>query len=209
MDMRKALHAIATCISGMKGKEGPDPTTMIGEIPKAITERIKSKLNLGIAKIKAAADKIQKLVTDTGKNLDEVAKSSNKINNMVSTYREALLVPAPLQNRILPGVMQQVTADPRIARDAERKTRQILIEVYNKEFMNQSMEALKNKFVEAIGKITQERPKDVEIQEIRKLQNGGVMIQFQTKEAAEWLKLLDIESAVMLSKKQSWTQVNS
>ena len=29
VDMHKALHAITTCISGLKGKEGPDPTTMM------------------------------------------------------------------------------------------------------------------------------------------------------------------------------------
>ena len=57
------------------------------------------------------------MVDNASKNLDEVAKLSNKFNNAVSTYKEALLTPAPMQYRKALDPYQKDLADPRITRE--------------------------------------------------------------------------------------------
>jgi len=198
MELRKSLAAISICIQGMQGKEGPDSKSMIEEISKAISEKVENKLNPRIEKVEAAAEKMQKIAEDTSRNMEEVAKSSNKINNTVSTYKDVILTPPPLQNEVAKGPQQRGYVDPRITRDTERKSRQILIDIYNKEFMNKSMDALKDKFSEAIGRAPTPRPKDIEIQEVHKFKNGSVMLQFRLKEMVDWMKQPEIETAVMV-----------
>ena len=78
--------------------------------------------------------------------------------------------------------------DPKITRDIERKAKQVLVDIFNKEIMTQSLEELKTRFNKLIRETEAgEKPEgDTEVQQIIKLKNGGLILQFGSKESAEW-----------------------
>ncbi len=195
-ELRKALLAISVCLSQITPLEPMVSKMLIEDISKKIADNIEVKLNTKLQYLEETTSKIQEIIKDASKNLDEVAKTSNNLNTTVSTYKDALLTPAATLQRKYTTAPLFNPADPRITRDSERKARQILIDSANRDFLNQSIEALKDKLNAAIRKAPPPIPMDVEIQEICKLRNGGIIVQFKTKEAAEWLK--DPETELMV-----------
>jgi hypothetical protein len=151
-------------------------------------------------KLGETADMIHKASIDVSKNVAEVTDTSSKLTNTVSTYKEMLLaMPQPQ----IPGDTVRskagATTDPKISRDIERKAKQVLIDVYNKEVTNQSLEEIKNK----INKLIAESKEPLEvvmvatIQQIIKMHNRGLILQFQTKEAAEWFCQPQVELTLL------------
>ena len=71
-----------------------------------------------------------------------------------------------------------MSTDPKITRDMERKAKQVLMDIYNKEVMNHSMEELRNKFNKLISE--NEEPMkpniDTDVQQIIKMHNGGLIL---------------------------------
>ncbi len=169
------------------------------DITKVVANKIESQLNTEIQKLDTAVSKIQMIAADASKKLDEVAKTSNNLNSVVNTYKDALIAPAAINthNRAQVALQLKSLEEQRVTQDTERKSRQILIDTANKQLINQSIEALKDKLANTIHKAPAPLPKNVDIQEVRKLRNGGIMLQFKTKEAAQWLKNSKIELIVL------------
>jgi hypothetical protein len=88
------------------------------------------------------------------------------------------------------GQKHNTSTDPKITRDLERKGKQVLVDTHNRDTTNQSMDELKSKFNKIITEHDDpEKPiADTEVQQVIKLRNGGLILQFKTKEAAEWFR---------------------
>lgn len=80
------------------------------------------------------------------------------------------------------------TEDPRLARGVDHKLRQILIELSKEYTEGKSIADIKEKIEKAIRSFDPPPPEGAKVQEISKLQNGGVIIQLKSKEAAAWLQ---------------------
>ena len=97
------------------------------------------------------------------------------------------------------GANHNTPTDPRISRDIERKSKQVLVDIFNKEVVNQSLEELKTRFNKLIREAEDvEKPEgDVKVQQIIKLKNGGLILQFGSKEIAEWFRQQQIELNIL------------
>ena len=140
-------------------------------------------------KLGEAAEVISKATDDISKNLAVVSDTSSKLTNMVSSYKDMLLATPRLQTTgTAVGPKHNLSTDPKISRDIERKVKQVLVDIYSKEIVNQSLEELKTKFNKLIQELEDaEKPsEDAAVQQIVKLRNGGLILQFGSKEVAEW-----------------------
>jgi len=85
----------------------------------------------------------------------------------------------------------QGETDPAIGRNADRKSRQILIDFIGEEITTLSLSAIKDKVkvLDAICQVNNPPPLDnVTIEGVTKLRNNGLVILFGTKEVVEWLQ---------------------
>ena len=114
----------------------------------------------------------------------------------MSSYKDVLMA-APKPPQQTHAGRQADANDPRIVRDQNRKACQVLVDIYNKEAVNRSLEELKNSFNDLIGLEPTEPLADPNIQHIIKLRNGGLILQFETKEIAEWFKQPEILSSIL------------
>jgi uncharacterized protein YlxP (DUF503 family) len=129
---------------------------------------------------------IHKALEQVDKNLAVVSDSLDKLTNMVSSYKEALLMaPKPAQQAPTNVQMDKSKLDPRIIRDLNCKACQVLVDIYNRDIVNRSLEELKSNFNTLIGEEPMELLMDMNVQHIVKLCNGGLILQFKSKEAAE------------------------
>ena len=96
--------------------------------------------------------------------------------------------------------MPKQAADPRILRDIDRNTRQILIDSRDKKLLNASLAELKEKVQAAIGAIMNPPPpQDTTIVEISKLYKGGFTILFNGKDIINWLQDTGVEFKFMIA----------
>ena len=127
----------------------------------------------------------------------------------MSTYKEMLLTALQTQQKEpRDGARQNPSVDPRITRDIDRKAKQVLVDILNGEVLNRSLDELRNKFDILITE-TEELAKpeiNTSVQQIVKMRNGGLILQFNLKEAAEWFKQLEVE-LTLLPKIDSMAQV--
>lgn len=159
---------------------------------KATTKRIEEST----AVIQKSTTAIHKTLEEVDKNLVEVTDTSNKLTSTMSSYKDVLLAaPKPTQHAMT--IRPTSASDPRIIRDQNRKACQVLVDIYNKEVVNRSLEELKSNFNDLIGIEPTEPLSDANVQHIVKLQNGGLILQFETKEAAEWFKQPEILSSIL------------
>jgi hypothetical protein len=149
-------------------------------------------------RMEESAAAIHKALEQVDKNLAVISNSSNKLTNMVSSYKEALLTaPKPAQQAYSGRQSDKLKSDPRIIRDLNRKACQVLVDIYNRDVVNRSLEELKSNFNALIGVEPMEPLTDTNVQHIIKLCNGGLILQFKSKEAAEWFKQPEITSSIL------------
>lgn len=147
-------------------------------------------------RIEESTAAIHKTIEDVDTNLAAILDSSNKLTHTVSSYKDALMA-APKPPQQTHAGRQADANDPRIVRDQNRKACQVLVDIYNKEAVNRSLEELKNSFNDLIGLEPTEPLADPNVQHIIKLRNGGLILQFETKEIAEWFKQPEILSSIL------------
>ena len=90
----------------------------------------------------------------------------------------------------------------------ERKAKQVLVDVLNNEVTNQSLDELRNRLNKLIMESEDPaKPKaDANVQQVVKMRNGGMILQFNTREAAEWFRQPEVELR-LLPKIDSMAQV--
>jgi hypothetical protein len=137
-------------------------------------------------RMEESAAAIHKVLEQVDKNLAVISDSSNKLTNTVSSYKEVLLMaPKPAQQTYSGRQSDKLESDLRIIRDLNHKACQVLVDIYNRDVVNRSLEELKSNFNALIGKEPTEPLTDANVQHIIKLHNGGLILQFESKETAE------------------------
>ena len=85
---------------------------------------------------------------------------------------------------------KQTTAtneDPRLMWDPDRKSHQLLVKIGKEAVEGKSVVEIKERMVNALNNMDPTPPEGTKIQEINKLQNGGIIIQLESKEVVDWL----------------------
>ena len=96
-------------------------------------------------------------------------------------YKEALLT----VGNVLPWVgAKQITAtneDPRLAQDLDRKSHQLLVEIGKDAVEGKRVVEIEERMENPLNNMDPTPPEGAKIQEINKLRNGGVIIQFVSR----------------------------
>lgn len=183
----------------MQGNFSKELDRKLGALETKLTSSTPSTEQLEIAskEIGQAAQNIKAAVDEMGNSITKVTDTSSQLANTASSYKDALLnnvvqQPRPEPQRAVEQPKQ--AADPRILRDVDRKTRQILIDTRDEKLLNASLAELKEKVQAAIGAITNPPPpQDTTIVEISKLRKGGFTILFNGKDVVNWLQDTGVE----------------
>ena len=207
-DAQLALQAFATLL-----QEGENQAQLSSKIANEIVWRVESKLegvlDSGLLKMSDLVDNVlinqkelqgatvaltgktealQNLAQEIGNSAKEATATMDQISSTMILYKEALLTVATITPRDLTMQTAKVSEDPRLTRNLDRKSQQILIELGKETVESKSASELKEKLKAALSSLDLSPPKGATVQEINKLRNGGVIIQLATKEAAEWLR---------------------
>ena len=142
-----------------------------------------------------AAGVLQKLTQDLGNSTREATATSNQLSSTMFSYKEVLLTANSSNKQEMQVAATGTNEDFRLTRDLDRKQRQILLELSKSYSESRSRTNLKEKINAALANVTPPPPEGTKVQEINKLHNGGIVMQLQTKEAADWLREPSNEAA--------------
>ena len=142
------------------------------------------------------ADRTYKDVTaikDATKDLENkvgnVSDAANKIAVTTETYCDAVLK-SPAQHN-------KANTDPKILGDMDRKAKQVLVQIFDTEgndTLAKSLTELKERANEALKVMTDsDKPKDAKVEAVMKTRNKSILLMFNSKEAAEWVRTLTNE----------------
>ena len=106
--------------------------------------------------ISQAADRIKAAVNNMRSSIAKVTNTITQLASTASTYKDALLNTSPQQQQGCPG--SQATVDPRIIRDIDRKSKEILINTMNLKILGLSQLEIKDKVRATIKVITNPPP---------------------------------------------------
>ena len=207
-DAKLSLQAFATLL-----QEGENQAQMSSKIADEIARRVESKLegviDGGLLKMSDLVDNVlinqkelqsatlvltgktealQNLAQEIGNSAKEASVTTDQLSNMMTSYKEALLTAATSAPRANAMQTVKVSEDPRLTRDLDRKSRQLLIELGKETVESKSASELKGKIEAALSSLDPSPPEGATVQEINKLRNRGVVIQLASKEAANWLR---------------------
>ena len=94
-------------------------------------------------KLEETAEDICKSSQEVSRNLTVASDTSSKLTNTVSTYKEMLLTALQTQQKEpRDEARQNPSVDPRITRDIDRKAKQVLMDILNREVLNWSLDKL-------------------------------------------------------------------
>ena len=209
-EARVVLYAFETLLQENENQEQIS-NRMMDSIAKRVESKLENVLENGLTKMSGIVDglvanqkglqsatetltskteTLQKIAQEIGSSAKEASESTDQLSNTVTSYKEALLTANNAASRPNAPQLHKTMEDPRLTRDLDRKNRQLLIEMGKEAVEGKSATELKEKIEAALQSITQPTPGDAKVQEINKLRNGGVIIQLETKELAEWIRQL-------------------
>ena len=143
--------------------------------------------------LESAVESIKASTNDMGKSLAQVTNTNSQLECTATSYKEALLKSNEQQAQPRNSDRPSQT-DPRILRDVERKTRQILVDTSDPKINDASNNEIKEKVTSAIKAITEPTPsKDTTILDVSKLRKGGFTVIFKDKEVINWLQDIKVE----------------
>jgi hypothetical protein len=115
-----------------------------------------------------------------------VTSTTTQLESTANTYKDALLK-VPTQSNFTRE--RQGETDPAIGRNADRKSRQVLIDFLDNQMTSLSDMAIREKIMDAFSQVkSPPPPKNIIIEEVTKLRNNGIVILFGAKEVANWLQ---------------------
>ena len=159
----------------------------------ALPPPVQEKLENVAKQVESAAESIKSLINDMGNSIAKVADTSTQLACTATNYKDALLRSGEQQPRLRSPV-QSPWADPKILRDVDRKTRQILIDTLDIKLLEASLSEIKEKVSGTINSVTSTPPpQDTTIVEISKLRKGGFTVLFKHKEMVDWLQDSGVE----------------
>ena len=160
------------------------------EIHNSLAERI-HKVKEDCGKILSSTTKVLKEVeeakTDTRDLMSKVNKvtdTADKIASDTNLYRDVLLSKPTLSNRS--------TTDPRVINDMDRKAKQILVDIYDKDgnnILTKSLTAIIEKANKAISDIQDaKKPKDIKVIAALKTQGQAILLTLNSSKAVKWIR---------------------
>jgi len=173
----------------------------LADMHKALTIQlngIQDTLNMTLTstdKLLKASKEAAANTIDLTSKIGKVTDTADKIVTETSKYRDAVLSKPAQSNRS--------NTNPKVLGDLEHKARQILIMIHNtaeNDTLNKSITELTTKANEAIGTIeAMDKPKEAKVKTIFKTHKGTLVLIFNSKEAARWIKLPEIDPAFTLA----------
>jgi hypothetical protein len=146
-------------------------------------EKITDKLEEAAKGLTAAAAEMEDKIT-------KVSSTTSQLANTASTYRDALMKAPPRRQQQASTPM----VDEEIERNMDRKQRQVLIELTMENLITSSLDDIKNKVMEAIRLVVSPPPPEgLTILEVTRTRRNGIIILFNTKEAAAWIQDSEVE----------------
>ena len=121
---------------------------------------------------------------DLACKVNKVTDATDKLASDTNSYRDALLSkPAP---------SNKANVDPRVLSDMDRKAKQILVDIYDKDadnILTKSLTAMIDKANEAIAGIQDaSKPKDIKVVAALKTQGKAVLLTLNSEEAVSWIR---------------------
>jgi hypothetical protein len=144
---------------------------------------------------------LKQVASDMSKTINEATTATTHINNTALNYKQALLhttakppPPPPQTQQVRPhnDIRYDNTA---ILLGIDKKARQILFDSGKGEDNLWNTSEIREKAKAAMANIQPAPPEDTEIQEVIKLRKGSLILQFVTKEAADWLRKPEVATA--------------
>ena len=173
----------------------------LADMHKALTIQlngIQDTLNMTLTstdKLLKASKEAAANTIDLTSKIGKVTDTADKIATKTSKYQDAVLSKPAQSNRS--------NTNPKVLGDLEYKARQILIMIHNtagNDTLNKSITELTTKANEAIGTIeAMDKPKEAKVKTIFKTHKGTLVLIFNSKEAARWIKLPEIDPAFTLA----------
>ena len=162
------------------------------ELEQSIAKRMadQEEISKATERMEATARSLDKVASEALAKVTKASDTTSQLANTASSYRDALL------NNTMPGPDRggtgQVT-EAEICMATDRKERQVLIEVDETQILAHSYDSLREKVENTIGQITDPPPPgDTSITQVTKVRKNGLIINFSSKEAAQWLKRSDV-----------------
>jgi DNA repair ATPase RecN len=155
-------------------------STEIGNKLEAIEKKLslptpaQEKMEEAAKQIEKAAENIKTSIADIGNTITQVTDTSSQLANTATSYKDALLRSEGQQLQLHNPERPQQT-DPKILRDVDRKSRQILIDTKDAKILEASLVEIKERVSAAINSFTNPPPpEDNTILEISKLRKGAL-----------------------------------
>ena len=217
--LAQALQALVTLMQANNNPDAPHKPTLDAltlQMGEHIEGTIRNELNkLSTSLQNSLADHCKTLsppetLTDTvstlkqvaiemGKSITEATTATTQISDTAQSYRNALLntncqAARTQAQTVGPQTLAQLP-DPELLYGLDKKARQVLLDTSKGEDSQMNIYELKEKAMAALNSIAPPRPPGTEVQEVIKLRNGSILIQFINKKAADWLRVPENEAA--------------
>ena len=128
------------------------------------------------------------------KTISEATTATSQINDTALTYKQAPINTAAQVTQVTQHASQPSkecntnnTDNTGILQGLDKKARQVLLDTAKGEENPMNIYKLKEKAEAALAEIIPAPPQGTEVQEVFKLRNGSMTLQFTSKEAADWL----------------------
>ena len=148
---------------------------------------ITSSLKATLESSEKAQKALEGLISDSSTILNKIGSitsATDKITDATQSYRDVLVTrQAPTHKN---------SVDPKVLRDMERKAKQILVDIYNKEGINtleKSLMELITNANKALDKMVEAaKPSLVKIETAYKTKKNAILFMLNSKEAANWVR---------------------
>ena len=172
-------------------------TKMSADITRSVAEQCRSIIPP--EPLNAAVVTLTQVAADMNKTISEATMATNQITTTALTYREALT--NTVKQAIQP-TEKKTHSDPipsdqeyALALGIDKKARQVLLDTVKGEENYLNIYEVKDKAMAALAEIVPPPPPGTKIQEVFKLRNGSLILQFEQKATADWLRIPENEAA--------------
>ena len=220
--LTRALTALAALMQEANGANA-QLTPVIEALTQKLGERIEIAIHKGMDKVSTlikssvadqckilnnsetltdAVSTLKQVATDMGKTISEATTVTTQINDTVLTYKQALINTAAQVTQAAqraPQTSKEHTTgaldDAGLTQGLDKKARQVLLDTAKGEDNPMNIYEIKEKAAAALAEIVPAPPQGAVVQEVFKLRNGSMILQFASKEAADWLRIPVNEAA--------------
>jgi hypothetical protein len=195
------LEEFSLSVSSLRTDIQLDVKEKLESIEDALKANSDANIGRTAEKLETAAKDLNAAAAEIGTRMVKVTDTTSQLENTANSYRNALMrtpAQAQAQSQSQTHNNSQTNAEVRdnsVELNAERKARQVLIEISLDFLEAHSYDEMKEKIESAIKKVTSPSPpQGIEVEKLIKLKRNAIIILFNSKEAAEWLQKPEVES---------------